>query len=156
MVVKKLLEDTFENLKNETRELTIGTIKKGFSEITRIKKTESINVNNQVEKNLPKSHTEIDPKQLENTYKDQDQQKLIQTRNNLFNLVKSDQENYLAKQKKQKQEEYQAEMINTQQKQKEQNENSHELIIPKGKIRRNIFGGGKKTSNFENQISKGK
>lgn len=87
------------------------------------------------------SHTPLDFDKLKHKYQKQDEAKLEQARQRLFNLVKRGEQETIEKRKKQEQENLQKEAY---QKQKEKEEEqkrklTQEEIIPRGKVRRSVF-----------------
>jgi len=159
IVNKQLLKDTFENIQEEAKELTIGTVKKAYQELTSTGTENKFTPENLNKNTNDKNFTNLNTKDLENKYKDQDKINIENTRNHLFQLVKKDEQEVIAKNKNIEKQKIEEEEYLKQEKIRQQNTQKEDVVIaPKGKERKNILGGKSKKTNlgFETQIAKGK
>jgi hypothetical protein len=155
-MVKQFIHDTFEKIKEEAGELTIGTAKKAVEQIMGSGEKSAQKTPEDLLKkegqNLPKNYTELDKKKLGETYRKQDDLEIEALKKRLFNNVQSGSE--MAH--------HQA--VNTEKErlrgyEKSPNDSNHKeaFIAPKGKAKKNIFGGRKKAiANIENKPAQGK
>lgn len=144
-------EDTFEQLAElgqSTAKKSAQAVASTFSPLKIAEKIINPDANSSSEASQTKEtkdknpkHTPLDFEKLKQKYAQQDEQKVNQMRQRLFQLVKSGEKEAIQKlqqeemQKKQKEEQEEMEKRKKQQKQvAEQQE-----VIPKGKIRRSIF-----------------
>lgn len=155
-MVKQFIQDTFEKIKEEAGELTIGTAKKAVEQIMGSgEKTTHRTPEDLIKKegsNLPKNYTELDKKKLGATYQKQDELEIEALKKRLFSNVQSGSEMAHHQAVRTEQERLQAYEKPT------VNPNKKETFIaPKGKAKKNIFGGRKKAvANIENKPAQGK
>lgn len=162
------IKDTFENLQETAVDLTMGTLKKGFKELTTLG---SLTSESQSGRELSKNNnfTALDQAKLEEKYREQNSQKNLEEkyknqdslqieglRKRYFQNVINDSEraalNY------QKSEENRIKQLDHQS--ASQRHEVKSAPMPQGKQARGLFGGKRKSSvaipNSENKISKGK
>lgn len=156
-MVKQFIQDTFEKIKEEAGELTIGTAKKAVEQIMGSgEKTTHRTPEDLLKKegsNLPKNYTELDKKKLGETYRKQDDLEMEALKNRLFRDVQSGSE--MAHRQAVKTEQ---ERLREYEKPADVSNRKETFVAPKGKVKKNIFGGGsrKAVTNIENKPAKGK
>lgn len=151
MAKGNILQDTFEQIV----ELGGSTVKKSAQQVAQTfnplsKANESSNESHKSHKSNAshesnkshESHTPLDFKKLQEKFKDKEKMKVEGLRNRLFQIVKTDEERSLQREKmkeadKKRQEEYLAQ----EKKRKEEEKRQRDLQgnIPQGKVRRSIF-----------------
>lgn len=155
-MVKQFVQDTFEKIKEEAGELTIGTAKKAVEQIMGSDEKPAQKTPEDLLKkegsNLPKNYTELDKKQLGATYQKQDELEIEVLKKRLFNNVQSGSE--MAHHQAVKTEQ---ERLREYEKPADVSNRKETFVAPKGKVKKNIFGGRKKAvANIENKPAQGK
>lgn len=146
MAKGSILGDTFEQLVElgqSTAKKTVKSVAQTLNPFDKTSETQNTKHSKSPEspKN-PKDHTPIDFKKLKNKFQDKDKLQAEALRNQLFQIVKREDEKSLERKKmeeaqKKRQEEYLAQEKKRKEQEKKQQE--QQSNIPKGKIRRNIF-----------------
>lgn len=160
-------DDLFELGKSTTKatgqavkSVTIGAVQKAVDEAAGSSSTQGNDRGiEQLEKGQGKkqNHTPLDMKRLEEGYKNQDQQKLDNLRNHLFNLVKSEEKNVVGQNKQEEQQRKQKEEQEIEQEKRQKLKQQETFVAPRGKERKSILGKvKKKSSQVESKANAGK
>lgn len=166
-----LLSDTFEELvelgKSTVQKtgkavqgLTLGTIKKAGQSVVGqpINSFEHISENQEKTKKI--NHTPLDIKKIESEYKNEDREKAEEVRKNLrhyFDLQKSEEKKAVDEHEKEEQEGVKIIEDEKEKKKKEEESRKQEVVLPRGKERKNIFSAKKiaKRSQVETRVGSG-
>lgn len=155
-MVKQFIQDTFEKLAEEGRELTVGTAKKAAQELFNLEKTPPLRQGSagQAElhesENTPKNFTEIDKGALGETYKKQDEASMESIKMRLFQNVQG--ESMAAHKATVRLEQERSQSFNKPAEMMQENMSN----MPKGKHKKNMFGGKRKAvATMENKPAKG-
>lgn len=167
-----LLSDTFEELVElgkstvqktgkTVQDLTVGAVKKAGQSAVGQSFSHSENVSQNAEKAKTINHTSLDIKKIESKYKNEDREKAEEVRKNLrhyFDLQKSEEKKAVDEHEKEEQERVKMIEDEKEKKKKEEESRKQEVVLPKGKERKNIFSAKKiaKRSQVETRVGSGK
>ncbi len=167
-----LFSDTFEELVElgkstvqktgkTVQDLTVGAVKKAGQSVVGQPIHSRENSTQKSEKAKEMNHTLLDIKKIESQYKSEDKEKTEEVRRNLrhyFDLQKSEEKKAVDEHEKEEQE--RVKMIEDEEgkKKKEEESKKQEVVLPKGKERKNIFSPKKiaKRSQVETRVGSGK